>query len=274
MEIIEFEITDNKKYREFMVIYDKDKERLCITPKNKKQELSLETYVNDARPIPYTVYYIRNNIDGELHIMAFALVLKMDFDIYDLTLLCNNIMNKGSSIQLLNYIYDTKIKNTKNILKIRPANPTLLRYYTTWKQPSIPLDMLDDTKGYLCYYWKFIDVTRQQLMDLLPGLNTEQKVLDYLNVAGVPPELKTLNEIKSFLHVKVDEKVKDRSHNEQLHRMIDNMLLMDDIIDKLFFQEMGGGKMKRKMKGKMKGKMKVKTKRTSGYSKKYTRRLI
>lgn len=269
MEILDFEIIDKERRDEFMAIYDKDKEGLCITPKNNKQQLSLSTYWNDMMPIPYTVYYIRNNNEGELHIMAFALVLKLDFDVYELILLCNNIVNKGSGTQLLNYIYDTKIKKNKNILKIRPANPTLLLYYTTWKQPSIPLDMLDDTRGYL-YYWDS-RISRNQLSYVLPGLNTEQEVLDYLNISRVPPELNTLNEIKSFLHVKVDETVKDRSHKEQLHTKIEGILLRDDIIDKLFFQEAGKGKMKGKMKRKRKRKTKRKHKR---FNRKYTRRLI
>lgn len=263
MEILEFEIIDKERRDEFIAIYDKDKEDLCITPKNKKQQFSLSTYWNDM--MPYNVYYIRNNNEGELHIMAFALVLKLDFDVYELILLCNNIVNKGSGTQLLNYIYDTKIKKTENILKIRPANPTLLRYYTTWKQPSIPLDMLDDTRGYL-YYWDSW-ISRNQLSYVLPGLNTEQEVLDYLNISHVPPELNTLNEIKYFLHVKVDEKVKDRSHKEQLHMKIEGILLRDDIRDKLFFQEEGKGKIKKKRKRKTKRKHKR-------FNRKYTRRLI
>ena len=125
------------------------------------------------------------------------------------------------------------------LLKIRPASPELITYYTNWKQPIISLDNLNITSGFLIY--GNIALVKDSTLQYLFGseLRRIQNITQNIGNIEIPTELQTIDEIKNFLvEITNQYKFDDEYKKEQILDLIEEIkyLSLEDIKSKLLIQ--------------------------------------
>ena len=235
LEIIDLLNCSPEEYDNFINLYIPDIDNLCVNKKTQERTQKLFQFIEEKssnRYIEYTLIYLYEESKSiAKHIIAFALIDTSELKtnkVIILELICSHknsnlykIHNITLGIYLLDYLYDYyKIYSTEIILKIQPATPELIPYYTKWKTPNISIDNLSITRGYLIYgNIKLItDNTLKYLFN--PQLNAIQKIMNYLSIKELPKELDTLTMKKSYLKTKALES-EDESIKEQIPLWID-----------------------------------------------------
>ena len=137
-------------------------------------------------------------------------------------------------------LYDGKnnkygINISATVLKIQPSTPDLIPYYIKWKTPSVALDNMRITGGYLIYgnIANIEDKTLIHLFDhQLNGLNN---TMDELSIKELPYDLDTLEKKKLYLTNMALES-ENESDRFQLPIRLDMIQYstIDDIRKKLF----------------------------------------
>jgi hypothetical protein len=158
------------KYKEYFGIYEKEKE--IYINKYLSNSFKFQKVITDK------IIYLYNKEDDMIISFAILTILPKDNNIIELTILCKNSKSKGKYISayILDYIYDNYIFNTSIMLIIEPSKKQLISYYTTWKNPNIPIETLDNTFGYLVYYdEKYIEF--DTLKNIFNDINILQKYL-------------------------------------------------------------------------------------------------
>ena len=231
LEIIDLKNCSLKEYDNFINLYIPDIDNLCINKKTQERTQNLIQFIGN-RFVEYTLIYLYEESKSiAKHIIAFALIDTSELKtnkVIILELICSHknsnlykIHNITLGIYLLDYLYDYyKIYSTEMILKIEPATPELIPYYTKWKTPNISIDNLSITRGYLIY-GNIKLITDNTLKYLFNNqLNGIQKIMDYLSITELPKELDTLTMKKSYLKTKALDS-EDESIKEQIPDLID-----------------------------------------------------
>jgi hypothetical protein len=154
-------------------------------------------------------------------------------------------------IYLLDDIYSDYVVNQGNILKIQPATPELVPYYTEWKEPSLPIDWYyqGKTYGYLIYSLDIKQATDEQLAGLISDFKEFDLIRRELHIT--PSEILTLSiknkeDRKKSLTLKI--KKSNHSSKDQLLNRLSSIdyFSVDEIRSKLTHK--GGKKHRRKTK--------------------------
>jgi len=186
------------------------------------------------------IYYLFDKTKNE--IVAFAITSTDRHNITTLDWLCssNNIDKKTTKmdgkplgIYLLDVAYDEYVnKNEGGVLKIDPANPELVSYYSKWKTPSLPSedvgiieslpDTIFNTGGYLVYFDKELDLSNEQINDCIYDIRIFEKLCENLGLGpyDVREIYKTTETIKSYLE-KIIGKLADPDDRKMFEYQLD-----------------------------------------------------
>jgi hypothetical protein len=235
-------------YNDFIQLYKQDIDNLCINKKTGQRTQSLFQFTPEDpinRYIDYTIIYLfEESTTIKKHIIAFALVDNREltnYNIITLELLCShrqsyNIDGKPLGIFLLDYVYNKyRINIGATLLKIQPSTPDLIPYYIKWKTPSVALDNIRITGGYLIY-GNIANIEDKTLIHLFNHqLNGLHNAMDELSIKELPYDLDTLEKKKSYLTTMALES-ENESDRFQIPIRLDMIQYstIDDIRKKLF----------------------------------------
>ena len=244
LEIIDLGNCSHVEYNNFIKLYTTDLNDLCINKKTGYRTQNLFQFIHnngkdrDKYTLKYTLIYLYKESKTEnitKHIIAFALINTSEFESYkiiSLHLLCSHRdsdsklykIDKPLGIYLLDYLYDYyNIYKTEVILKIEPATPELIPYYTKWKTPNISVDNLSITAGYLIY--GNIKLITDNTLNHLFGFEIERikYIMELLQLTKFPEIVYRLSgkdrveKIKTFLKIKV----LNNEYEDQILKLID-----------------------------------------------------
>ena len=244
LEIIDLGNCSHEEYNNFIKLYTTDLNDLCINKKTGYRTQNLFQFIHnngkdrDKYTLKYTLIYLYKESKTEnitKHIIAFALINTSEFESYkiiSLHLLCSHRdsdsklykIDKPLGIYLLDYLYDYyNIYKTEVILKIEPATPELIPYYTKWKTPNISVDNLSITAGYLIY--GNIKLITDNTLNHLFGFEIERikYIMELLQLTKFPEIVYRLSgkdrveKIKTFLKIKV----LNNEYEDQILKLID-----------------------------------------------------
>lgn len=218
---------DKETFDRFMYNYKLVFDKLCVNPKTGQRtqnifQLIPEKY-NDAKKISssYKIIYLYKSNDNQdnYEIVAFAIISNPDRFTTILEMLCSSIVyykktilingkRKRLGISLLDDIYSEYVVKQKSILKIEPARPELLTYYTDWKPPSLPIEWFNQGKtyGYLIYSNDIKDAADPQLQGLIHDVMLFNSLCSQLDI--IPSEVLRFSnkeERREFLTSKINE---------------------------------------------------------------------
>jgi hypothetical protein len=220
--IIDMSTVDKSSFDIFMKNYKQDLDKLCVNPKTGIRTQNVFQTVPDDYEFAKIVasmctikYLYKPSADPEKYeIVAFAIlsskpgssatVLEILCSTKDKTLRKNG---KPLGIYLLDNVYSEYVTEKGNILKIQPATPELVPYYTKWKPPSLPIDWYNKSKtvGYLVYSTDIKKASDEQIYDLVTDLRSFSGLCQELkittsDVLSIPNN----EERKQFLSEKID----------------------------------------------------------------------
>ena len=172
---------------------------------------------------------------------------------------------KRLGISLLDNIYSTYVVEGKGILKIQPATPELVPYYTSWKSPSFPLDWYTQSKtgDYLVYFSRD-NIEDEDLRLLISDLRyfsslCEALGLDPEEVVRIPDKAGDAKSgRKEFLREKINAYEGDWAKG-QLEDLLDNIDYFS--VDEIRAGILGRGGKRRRKGTKRKGTKRKGTKR-------------
>jgi len=255
---------DENTFDLFMNNYKRVLNNLCVNPKTNERTQNIfqiipEKY-NYARIISssYKIIYLykANDNQDDYEIVAFAIISTIpDSFTTILEMICSSkdksIRRDGIplGISLLDDIYSDYVVNQGNILKIQPATPELVPYYTKWKIPSLPIDWYNQGKtyGYLIYSLDIKRATDEQLTGLISDVVLFNSLCREINIT--PSEILSIpkkEDRKKLLTSKI-KKIDDWRTDQLLNRLSSiDYFSVDEIRSKLTHK--GGKKHRRKTK--------------------------
>ena len=238
------------KLKKFVENYKRHRDKLC-KHLSSGTDLPVPDSIGEYKEYENgKIYYLFDKTKNE--IVAFAITSTDRHNITTLDWLCssNNIDKKTTKmdgkplgIYLLDVAYDEYVnKNEGGVLKIDPANPELVSYYSNWKTPSLPSlvdgkevgiikskpDIIFDTGSYLVYFNKDTPLSDIQIERSIHNIYKFEFICDELDLdPKVVLETKDKEERRAILH-KADEE-------DDYEESIDNIhyYTIDDIKESL-----------------------------------------